>query len=108
MIELSLQTAETAQIGIAGDTYNTAVYLAHLLKGRAEVHYVTVLGQDAFSDRILAHMQTHGIAQDCVARHIPQKHLRFMQSNQMIRAKGGLAIGDLTVPHAPYLDPNAQ
>ena len=69
MIELSLQTAETAQIGIAGDTYNTAVYLAHLLKARAEVHYVTVLGQDAFSDRILAHMQTHGIAQDCVARH---------------------------------------
>ena len=43
MIELSLQTAETAQIGIAGDTYNTAVYLAHLLQGRAEVHYVTVL-----------------------------------------------------------------
>ena len=57
MIELSLQTTETAQIGIAGDTYNTAVYLAHLLQGRAEVHYVTALGQDAFSDRILAHMQ---------------------------------------------------
>ncbi len=69
MIELSLQTTETAQIGIAGDTYNTAVYLAHLLKGRAEVHYVTVLGQDAFSDRILAHIQTHGIAQNFVARH---------------------------------------
>ena len=69
MIELSLQTAETAQICIAGDTYNTAVYLAHLLKSRAEVHYVTVLGQDAFSDRILAHMQTHKITQDCVARH---------------------------------------
>ncbi len=69
MIEMSLQTAETAQIGIAGDTYNTAVYLAHLLRGRAEVHYVTALGQDAFSDRILSHMQHHGIAQSFVARH---------------------------------------
>ena len=69
MVELSLQTAETAQIGIAGDTYNTAVYLAHLLRGRAEVHYVTALGQDAFSDRILSHMQHHGIAQSFVARH---------------------------------------
>ena len=69
MIELSLQTAESAQIGIAGDTYNTAVYLAHLLKNCAEVQYITVIGQDTFSDRILAHMHHHGVRSDFVARH---------------------------------------
>jgi len=69
MIELSLQTAETAQIGVAGDTYNTAIYLSHLLRGHAEVQYITALGQDTFSDRIFAHMQRHEIGCDFVARH---------------------------------------
>lgn len=69
MIELSLQNAATAHIGIAGDTYNTAVYLAHLLRTQANVHYITALGQDSFSDRILGHMDHHGIALDHVVRH---------------------------------------
>lgn len=61
MIELSPAGDDMAQVGVAGDTYNTGVYLARLLKGRADVSYVTALGDDSFSDQILAHMEMHDL-----------------------------------------------
>lgn len=51
MIELSLNS-ETAQIGVAGDTLNTAIYLKRAAPS-VQVDYVTCLGDDPFSDRIL-------------------------------------------------------
>jgi 2-dehydro-3-deoxygluconokinase len=47
--------------GIAGDSFNTAVYLARLHDG--PVSYVTGLGEDAVSDRMAAVMETEGL--DC-------------------------------------------
>ncbi len=57
MIELSGlgPIADTARIGSAGDSFNTAVYLARALDpATASVAYLTALGTDMFSDRILA------------------------------------------------------
>ena len=68
MIELIAGPENSAQLNVAGDTYNTAVYLARVGRGLS-VDYVTVLGQDSFSSRILAHMGSHGIGTDAVARH---------------------------------------
>lgn len=49
MIELSGIDDDRARLGVAGDTFNTAVYLARL---GIEVQYVTALGDCAFSTRI--------------------------------------------------------
>lgn len=68
MIELIAGDGNAAQLNVAGDTYNTAVYLA-MVAPELSVDYVTVLGQDTFSDRILAHMADYGVGQDAVARH---------------------------------------
>lgn len=62
MIELVTREGDAATIGAAGDTYNTAVYLARALRGGdAAISYVTALGQDPYSERILAAMRGHGI-----------------------------------------------
>lgn len=50
MIELSIQ-ANRAQVGVAGDTLNTAIYLKRAAP-ELEVDYVTCLGDDPFSDQI--------------------------------------------------------
>ncbi len=60
MIEVTLRGGDSARLSIAGDTYNTAAYL----KANApaiEVSYVTVLGSDSFSDRILRDMLARDI-----------------------------------------------
>ncbi|SDE68483.1 sugar kinase [Limimaricola pyoseonensis] len=62
MIELSGVTAEHAAIGVAGDSFNTAVYLGRALdRSAAQVSYVTALGTDSFSDRIVACARAEGI-----------------------------------------------
>lgn len=63
MVELSgLDWAGgTARLGVAGDAYNTAVYLARLLPG-AEVAFATALGDDALSDAMAARMQAEGVS----------------------------------------------
>ena len=68
MIELSRidLTAGTAHVGFAGDTLNTAVYLARL---GCDVSYLTVLGKDAFSDRMVAMFAAEGIGTALVGRH---------------------------------------
>ncbi|WP_308917739.1 sugar kinase [Jannaschia sp. LMIT008] len=68
MIELS--TAGGApSLGVAGDTFNTAVYLARALRGTGvSVDYVTALGTDPYSDRILDAARGHGIGTDAIVR----------------------------------------
>ncbi|WP_146343780.1 sugar kinase [Phaeobacter marinintestinus] len=67
MIELVTQADGHTDLNIAGDTYNTAVYLAHLLaETDSQVSYVTALGQDRFSKRVLSDMEQHGIMADYV------------------------------------------
>ena len=62
MIELAAAQDGTAKLGVAGDTYNTAVYLARdLRRAGISVSYVTALGCDSYSDRIIAAMSARGI-----------------------------------------------
>ena len=53
MVELAMDaTGDTARIGFAGDTLNTAIYLKRAAPA-LQVAYITRLGRDAFSARML-------------------------------------------------------
>ncbi len=67
MLELVLDDADQAALGVAGDTYNTAVYAAH--DGRLDIDYITGLGSDPFSARIRAHMKRFGLGSRRVFTH---------------------------------------
>ncbi|HUE46326.1 MAG TPA: sugar kinase [Aestuariivirgaceae bacterium] len=64
MVEVSDRT-DNCRLGFGGDTLNTALYLARL--GMA-VDYVTVLGDDPYSDAMVAAWQAEGIGVRFVAR----------------------------------------
>ena len=69
MIELRHRSASVLDLAYGGDTLNTAVYLARLTRGRdVRVDYVTAVGDDAYSDGMLAMWRDEGIATDLVAR----------------------------------------
>jgi 2-dehydro-3-deoxygluconokinase len=69
MIELRHRSPTELALAYGGDTLNTAVYLARLTRGRdIQVDYVTALGNDAYSDAMLAMWQSEGIGIDLVAR----------------------------------------
>ncbi len=60
MLELSPASGATDQyrVGVAGDTYNTAVGLAQL---GLTTEYVTAVGSDTQSQKILSHAARHGV-----------------------------------------------
>ena len=67
MVELSPAGSNTFRIDVAGDTYNTAVYLRRALPGsHAEIGYVTALGRDEMSEWILASLEKENLS----TRHI--------------------------------------
>jgi 2-dehydro-3-deoxygluconokinase len=69
MIELRHQGETRLDLAYGGDTLNFAVYLARLTRGRGvEVDYVTALGDDLYSDAMLALWRAEGIGCDLVAR----------------------------------------
>lgn len=69
MIELRHRSASVLDLAYGGDTLNTAVYLTRLTRGRdVRVDYVTAVGDDAYSDGMLAMWQGEGIRTDLVAR----------------------------------------
>lgn len=68
MLELVPGAGDAATLGVAGDTYNTAVYMAHML-GPDVVDYITVLGCDGFSDRIRDHMTKFRVGADRIVSH---------------------------------------
>ena len=66
MVELGLTGPDRAQIGYAGDSFNTAIYLRRL---GIETAYATALGAgDPFSQAILAAMAEEGLAADLVVQ----------------------------------------
>ncbi|MDC0738843.1 sugar kinase [Cognatishimia sp. SS12] len=69
MIELAHSPSGQIKLGVAGDTYNSAVYLHRLLKHtQTTVSYVTALGTDPYSARIKEAMRQHGLSTDYVER----------------------------------------
>lgn len=65
MIELSRAADGRFAQGCGGDTFNTAVYLA---RAGIDVAYATALGDDRYSDRILALAAAEGISDELVLR----------------------------------------
>jgi 2-dehydro-3-deoxygluconokinase len=71
MVELAPapEGAGLFRLGIGGDSFNTAAYLSRLAgAGEARVHYVTALGQDAQSDRMVEAFREEGLETDLVFR----------------------------------------
>jgi len=71
MIELSDLTAQDGRVGLgfAGDTCNTAIYLARLLGPEGpQVKFATALGDDALSHRIVSVLEAEGIGTDLIVR----------------------------------------
>lgn len=66
MIELTMNGAQ-AGVGVAGDTLNTAIYL-HRAAPLLSVDYVTCLGDDPFSDRILEFIAGNGVGTSAIQR----------------------------------------
>jgi 2-dehydro-3-deoxygluconokinase len=57
------------RLGAAGDTFNTAVYMARLAGGGAHrAWYVTAIGEDGLSDRLIDAFQAEGLRTDLVFR----------------------------------------
>lgn len=67
MVEVARTGGDAARIGVAGDTFNTAVYLSRAL-GPGRVAYVTALGLDRQSDRILDALRAEALDPTHVAR----------------------------------------
>jgi 2-dehydro-3-deoxygluconokinase len=68
MIELRGCLADRPSLGFGGDTLNTAVYAARTAHGGLDVAYVTALGDDPFSARMMASWEAEGVATDLVRR----------------------------------------
>jgi 2-dehydro-3-deoxygluconokinase len=65
MVELARQNDGRFGIGCGGDTFNTAVYLA---RAGIDVGYASALGDDRYSDDIVAMAKAEGISTDLVLR----------------------------------------
>ncbi len=71
MVELAPapEGAGLFRLGIGGDSFNTATYMKRLAHaGEARVHYVTALGRDAESARMIAAFREEGLETDLVVR----------------------------------------
>ncbi len=73
MVEATLDRAGPfagpAKLGFGGDTLNTAVYARRCLpEGEGRVAYITALGDDVFSDSMLAAWRDEGLETDLVYR----------------------------------------
>lgn len=67
MIELS-EKDSVLKRGFGGDTLNTAVYLARQTEKELNVHYITALGLDSFSQEMLDIWQQEQVNTDLVQR----------------------------------------
>ena len=72
MVEMASLGDGTYAMGFAGDTLNTAWYLRRRLPGDWAVDYVTAVGTDAVSDRMVEFFEGAGLGTEHVAR-IPDR-----------------------------------
>ena len=69
MLELSHQSDTSLTLSFAGDTINFATYLRRLLPIESfDIHYVSALGCDSYSDAMLKNWQQEGINTDLICR----------------------------------------
>ena len=70
MVELSSLDLKKklTRIGFAGDTLNTAIYLKRVLAEDAQVDYLTVLGQDLFSNYLKKYIESELVGTHLIRR----------------------------------------
>src|SRR5271168_2479304 len=68
MVEMSDRGGGMVSLGYAGDTLNSALYLARLCGDAAQVSYLTAVGVDPLSDAMLQFWRGEGIDIGAVAR----------------------------------------
>jgi 2-dehydro-3-deoxygluconokinase len=61
--------ATCAQLGVAGDAMNTAIYLARQIQSGHRVSFVSMIGRDRLSDRIAGFIADEGVSTDLLTRH---------------------------------------
>ncbi len=61
MVEFASQGEDSYRLGYAGDVYNTAVYLSRSCAQECDVQFMTVVGKDAVSAKLLALMESEKI-----------------------------------------------
>jgi len=66
MIELREIHGDNITRGYGGDVLNTAIYLARLMKNKADIRFTTVLGDDPFSAQMVSEWKREGILCDTV------------------------------------------
>lgn len=69
MVELSGAGQGLWRQAFAGDTFNTAWYLRALMPAASRVDYLTCVGQDAISNKMLDFISGAGIGTGCITRH---------------------------------------
>lgn len=67
MMELRNQSSTSLVKSFAGDTYNTAVY-AKRLAPTTKVSYLSAVGEDTFSDEMIAAWESEGLSAEFVAK----------------------------------------
>lgn len=67
MMELRNQSSTSLVKSFAGDTYNTAVY-AKRLAPTTKVSYLSAVGQDTFSEEMIAAWESEGLSAEFVAK----------------------------------------
>jgi 2-dehydro-3-deoxygluconokinase len=65
LIELARTADATFALGCGGDTFNTAIYLA---RAGIDVAFATAVGDDPYSDSVLALAAAEGVAADLILR----------------------------------------
>ena len=69
MVELTHKSDHDLRLGFGGDTYNTALYLARSADpDQVSVDYLTLAGDDHYSDLMVAGMRKEGIGTNLVGR----------------------------------------
>ena len=85
MIEFSgLSGGEGPFLSVAGDTLNTAVYLKRILGKCADIHYLTVLGNDPLSIRIQDFIEDESINTDYIRQSKENKCGIYVIENDKI------------------------
>lgn len=56
-------------VNIAGDTLNTAIYLRRNLPEHHQVSYVTMLGREQLSDKIISYIESQNLLTSDITRH---------------------------------------
>lgn len=68
MVEMAVQAGGLYGMGFAGDTFNTTWYMRRCLGADWGVGYLTAVGSDGISGRMVDFMAGHGIGTDAITR----------------------------------------